>query len=1689
MKMYKITKKIIYLILSFALVFASSVGRTDDTEIYFNTGDATNNTDILRSNVLFILDTSGSMSAGVGGGGTRMNALKDAMRVVLNSLENVNVGLMRFSRSSTGGPVIFPIKNIDGNVNDVVGDIGQNTVTEIVNTAFIQSNLDDGEEVTTTNNVTLTDPSLDAFDFGGQPSVVGGTQTFQIGSNGDDGSEETFPGECIGGFFPFMISQGSHFIHRCRFIGLRFSGITVPQGVTIENAFIDLIAGQTQTNSTTTTIVGQDIGNASPLSGFGTQINDISSREPTSASVTWSVPAFSTGSLRTSPNIKTIIQEIVDRGDWATGQAMFFRFQDGAGSALNNGRRGASSSSFRNFRAFESGSSNAARLRIETASSGTEINGDPQMIALRFTDLRIPQGAVLTEANLSVTASASPAGTPESNNWRITAEQADDSAPLVDSVANITNRDNSGPSISWTVDGSMLVTEDDTQSSIDIKNVIQSVVNRPGWCGGNSLTLLLDAASVSPNKTRFLHSHDSDSTQAPRLTYRHGVGATGCVRANETSQTALSSDDAEQFGVTVDTIDNDLDIGFDTESSQEQSVGLRFQNVNIPKDATILSAEMVFTSKGTSTSFADFTIKGIGEDSALQFTNSANNITDRTTTTSSVGWIPEAWGTPNTAFSTSDITPILQEIVNRPGWVAGNTMGFIINNTTPGGGQARIAETADGDASKSPRLRVVYQTILETPFKTNRQRIIELVDGLPTTGGTPIAGTMLEAALYWRGENVRAGKTRNGQRQNRISHAATYCDTAGSCNGATIDGTTDSFGVIPGSASCNVNVNPNANNCRNRRIKGNPNYISPFNTVVECATNHQVLLTDGAANSSSSTVRNNIINIIPGGSCLTNNASIKRVSDLSKSYSTNGERCTVDLVKAMNEVDQSTVINNKQIVKTHTIGFNLTDNNATQFITDMANVGGGDVYSATTAADLVTVFENILTQVKNDPTSFVAPALGTNQFNKLLSRNEAYFGLFTPSLARAWDGNIKKYKVCVDSSDGCVVGNTLDINDLDAIDPTTSKFKDSAQSIWSSVVDGKATTKGGAGAEITDFNSQILYTDKNNSGLASTNQLLDGVGFELNSANWNSGDLSSMRSAVCPSPDTTAGSDCEKRMLYLLGKKVTTTETDVNSDQRWSVHDVLHSQPVVLTYNGFDTNADGLVDSFIDKVIYGTNDGVLHMVNSETGQEEWRYMPGDFWGQQQNIFTNAEGSHLYGLDVTPTIQIIDNDQDGVIELSDDDKVRAFIASRRGGNNIYALDLSAQLNTVTDTITPRFLWRIEGGAGDFSRLGQTWSRPTLTQILIDDGSSIQNKDVLIFGGGYDPVLDNRTTYFPADNGGNDFNGNAIYIVDPTTGEKLLSISGAGSGADIEVTDMHFSIPSEISAVDSNGSGVTDRLIVGDTGGQVWRVDLAPLEISLSNPKATTVVGKLADISGSGVEERRRFFEKPSYVQVRDNVFSNESNYDYIMMGTGYRPHPLDRDVEDRFYAFRDFQIGVNEMRDDNGNNISDPTEGYPQVSGNAFTNSDLINVTSIALDSTIAAHRASAGWFFDFTQAGSVGRKVYSRPITVAGVVTFTTFAPESSASSDPCGASIGNSQAHHFNILSAGAAIDYNGDGSVTLADRSFDLGAGIASGVVPLFTNEGVIGIVGVEGGSKNIGKLADLTSDRAYWLENTEF
>ena len=76
----------------------------DDTEIYLGNINVSAG---VRPNVLFILDTSGSMSTTDGMSQDRLDRMKDALRLILDDANNINVGLMRFT--DPGGPILFPV--------------------------------------------------------------------------------------------------------------------------------------------------------------------------------------------------------------------------------------------------------------------------------------------------------------------------------------------------------------------------------------------------------------------------------------------------------------------------------------------------------------------------------------------------------------------------------------------------------------------------------------------------------------------------------------------------------------------------------------------------------------------------------------------------------------------------------------------------------------------------------------------------------------------------------------------------------------------------------------------------------------------------------------------------------------------------------------------------------------------------------------------------------------------------------------------------------------------------------------------------------------------------------------------------------------------------------------------------------------------------------------------------------------------------------------------------------------------------------------------------------------------------------------------------------------------------------------------------------------------------------------------
>ncbi len=166
------------------------------------------------------------------------------------------------------------------------------------------------------------------------------------------------------------------------------------------------------------------------------------------------------------------------------------------------------------------------------------------------------------------------------------------------------------------------------------------------------------------------------------------------------------NDDAEEAASgPVSRSSSDLEFVFDRGGNQ--TVGMRFVNVDIPPAATITAAWIQLTADETHADPTTLTIRGEASDNAPAFSSTAFDISSRPTTSASAIWSPPPWNTVGQAGSaqrTADISPIVQEIVDRIGWDSGSALSIVVTGTGE-----RTAESFNGDASAAPLLHVEYQ--------------------------------------------------------------------------------------------------------------------------------------------------------------------------------------------------------------------------------------------------------------------------------------------------------------------------------------------------------------------------------------------------------------------------------------------------------------------------------------------------------------------------------------------------------------------------------------------------------------------------------------------------------------------------------------------------------------------------------------------------------------------------------------------------------------------------------------------------------------------------------------------------------------------------------------------------------------------------------------------------------------------
>jgi len=943
--------------------------------------------------------------------------------------------------------------------------------------------------------------------------------------------------------------------------------------------------------------------------------------------------------------------------------------------------------------------------------------------------------------------------------------------------------------------------------------------------------------------------------------------------------------------------------------------------------------------------------------------------------------------------------------------------------------------------------RVVFK--ISDMNATNRAQLHTIVNSLTASTWTPLAETLYEASLYLRGQAVHYGNSTNP--------TAPAADTTAQSGG---------------------------------------NYISPFN--FSCQQAYIIYLTDGDPTNDSNA--DSLIDALPGIGTPT-------VVDLFDA--SHKDRLSV-LAGWMYNNDLNASLTGVQRAVTYTVGFNAGSGISTQGLTllqNTATAGHGIFYAATNGDEISNALQGAIIDIQQTTSSFAAPALSVNAFNRLFNRDDVYFAMFKPSTTAEWDGNIKKFKLNT-------TGDIIDANGVLAIDPATQRIKDTAQSFWSTVADGGTVTTGGAGSLIPAPGSRTVYTYTGTYPIVSPVDLSSASNL-LVDAN------TAITATMLGLPATATATDRTDLINWIRGQD--SYDHNLNgstTDTRWAFSDPLHSRPVAITFGGTNTNP-------IIKLFVGTNDGVVHMINDKTGVEEWAFIPPELFSMQFTLSQDGFGNHPYGMDGTATFWIQDNNNNGIIEPGLGDKIYMFIGMRRGGRNIYAFDVTPAA-TLTDPaatggIVPKLLWVIRGGVdADYLQLGYTWSKPAVTQIRVacsgtgcNAGDSVA-KTVLLFGGGYDPHQDSAIPagpdYAPPQQG----MGNAIYIVDPATGQRLWWASGGPDSAAVNptltLTNMSYSIPADLALIDTNGDGATDRISAADTGGQIWRIDLAST-LSL-NTNAGSRGYIFADIScpagtrppctGTAVQDRRKFFYPPDYVQITDSDFSLTASYDLLTIASGDREDPLDQltvgaipsvaPVYNRIYAFRDYNI----------NSYAGTTVALPSPLQEASlfdaTADILQSTTNLGYTAAVSSIKAASGWRVDLKEPGTtapagapafwpwVGEKGLAKTTIYQGAVYVTTYTPPSNATSQlTCSRDDGLGKLYALNTLNADAVYDYNqSGGSLTVEDRQVTLGGGIPSELVVVIRDSGVTGLVGTSGGAaKPAGIPGGSPRSKTYWYQ----
>jgi hypothetical protein len=554
------------------------------------------------------------------------------------------------------------------------------------------------------------------------------------------------------------------------YAGLRFVGVPVPAGATVTSARVEVRAASTQWNAMQFEWAAEASGNAAVFSATSRPSQRVlgAARVAHSTNQQWVG-----GTWYALDQIAPLVQGVVSRPDWAAGNSMAFVIRGTGPawgrkffSAFESGAVNAA----RLVVTYTAAGvpPPPPPLPALSVNDVTVVEGTGTATSALFTvTLSAASSQTVTvgytTANGTATAPADFTATAGTLTFAAGVTSQAVTVPLVaDTTVEPTETFTltlSGPTNATVADGSgtATITDDDVAPlpALSVNDV--TVVEGTGTATSALFTVTLSAASSQTVTVGYTTANGTATapadftTTAGTLTFTAGVttqtvmvpivadttvepteaftltlsGPTNATLADASGtatitnddvatgpatvsvQIASGGDDVNQEGTSFSAGSSTIWLGTGAPSVAALT-GLRFAGVGIPRNATITSARLEVQASSTQWLSIGFEIGAEAAGTSLPFSAAAPPsgrvlLTPRVAHSSNTQWVSDTW------YSFADLTPLLQALVTRPDWDAGNALSLVMRGTGSAYGR-KFARAFESGAATAPRLVVTYVT-------------------------------------------------------------------------------------------------------------------------------------------------------------------------------------------------------------------------------------------------------------------------------------------------------------------------------------------------------------------------------------------------------------------------------------------------------------------------------------------------------------------------------------------------------------------------------------------------------------------------------------------------------------------------------------------------------------------------------------------------------------------------------------------------------------------------------------------------------------------------------------------------------------------------------------------------------------------------------------------------------------------